>query len=251
MQKLHAVLAVEKSLEAEAVKILIEAQTTFTKKSELFLGHHRSLKMFKDDRKDEEASGEQHKEVTTTVPAKLEYISKSLIRHIDALSQKECTNQEARSDVVINGETLIKGVPATLLLAVERWLKEWRKVYDAIPTLSPGIKWELDEATGEFIWKNANPDVSAKTQNVIEPFELSPVTKEHPAQVEKLSRDKQVGRYTTNSWSGMITPARKSELLGRIDTIIRAVIKARTKANNTEVKKLDVGAILIDFINKK
>jgi hypothetical protein len=48
----------------------------------------------------------------------------------------------------------------------------------------------------------------------------------------------------------MITPARKSELLDRIDKLLRAVKKARQRANGTEVVKVNVGKSIMDFINE-
>ena len=74
-------------------------------------------------------------------------------------------------------------------------------------------------------------------------------TKEHPAQVESITTDVAIGKITVNNWSGMLSPAQKSILLGKIDTLIRAVKKARQRANTTEVVKVNIGDKLFDFIN--
>ena len=78
---------------------------------------------------------------------------------------------------------------------------------------------------------------------------LYKATVEHPAQIEKWEEQVPVGKYVKKVWSGMLTPARKSELLGNIDKLISAVKKARQRANATVVVKLNVGQKFIDFIN--
>jgi hypothetical protein len=73
-------------------------------------------------------------------------------------------------------------------------------------------------------------------------------TTEHPAQYEKWPENQVVGTYSTVTWSGSVTPAQKSEWLGRIDTLLRATVKARQRANEAKVEKVDVGSKLFDFI---
>lgn len=131
--KLHEVLAVEADLEG-AAKILDEALVTFNKKVDHFSGHHKTLKMFDEARVTEEEGAEEHKEIVTTVDQKLAYLTKPIAKWWDALAQKERTNQEARADLVIDGEVLLEQVPATMLLGLESRLRMVRNVFDAIPT---------------------------------------------------------------------------------------------------------------------
>jgi flagellar biosynthesis chaperone FliJ len=248
--KLHAVLAVDRDLENTAKKIVEEATNTFTKKSERFFAFDKRLKMFDEKREGEENAFHDSREMVTTVVEKLDYVAEHLIRHLDALAQKERTNQDARADVVLpNKRVLLKNVPATLLLSLESRLITWRKMYESIPTLQPGIKWVLDADMGNGIYKEATGQIKSKTEKTIRHKVLYEATKEHPAQIEKWNEDIPVGQYITLMWSGMVSSAKKSELLKRIDEMIAAVKQARTIANSTEVIEFNVGEAIFNYIH--
>ena len=78
---------------------------------------------------------------------------------------------------------------------------------------------------------------------------LYEATKEHPAQIDKWTEDVKVGRYLVHTNSGMITPATKAEILGRLDKLAQAAKQARMRANTAEVVQWKVGKTLMDFIN--
>lgn len=245
---LHELLAVEGDLEGAHKKILEETRNTFTKKADHFFGQHRKLQMFADDGVE---YPEEFKELDTTVNQKLEYLAGTEIRYFNALLGKESTNQVAVADLIVDGVTLGTDLPATFLLGMETRLKHLRAVYEAIPTLRPGISWVKDESMGEDIYKTEKPDEKLKTETVVEPIVLYEATKEHPAQIKEVSKTRNVGKYITTTWSGMISSAEKSVILERIDKLIRAVKQARQRANTTEVVKRTIGKELFDYIHGK
>ena len=108
MSKLHEVLAVLSDLEGAAKKIREEAIVTFTKKGNHFLGAHKTLQMFDENRQQESDGAEEHKALVTTVPDKLKYVQESQVRYLDALLQMESTNQEAKADLVALGTALLR-----------------------------------------------------------------------------------------------------------------------------------------------
>lgn len=245
---LHELLAVEGDLDGAHKKILEETKITFTKKSDHFMGQHRKLEMFIEDGIN---YPEEHKAIDTTVQKKLDHMEKTEIRYFDAMLQKEATNQKAVSDLIVDDVTIASDLPATFLLGMETRLKHLRSAYEAIPTLQPGIEWEKDISQGEDIYKTSKPAEKLKTETIIEPVVLYEATKEHPAQVKEVSKVNTVGKYVLTSWSGMITPAEKSVLLGKIDKLIRAFKKARQRANTTEVVKMSIGKALFAYIDSK
>lgn len=247
--QLHELLAVEGDLKGEKNKVKEEATVVFNKKPNLFLGAIKTLEMFDEARKEEEPAGAERQEITTTVPKKLEYISKAFARFWDAKLQKEMANQEARADIVVDGTVFAKDVPVTFLLSMEDELKQLRTVYDGIPTLQPGVEWVRDSQKGEGYWKAAYPTAKHKTEKMIQSKIIVPASKEHPAQIREWSEDRPVGRYVTENWSGMISPAEKSNVLSKIDALLRACKKARQRANNQEVKKIAIGRQVFDFIH--
>ena len=250
MGKLHEILAVDKELEDAAKKIVAEAIVTFSKKSDLFLGHLKRLEMFSEDRKNEESAAAEQKALTTTVDEKLDYVAESLIRHIDVVAQKESTNQKATADVVLrNGRTILIGLPATFLLSLENKLAWLRKMYETIPTLQPGIKWDQDPQERTGVFKAQADDVRIKGEKTVQSKILVPSTDRHPAQLEKWFEDKPIGQFVTTRWSGMVSPATKSAYLDRIDDLIQAVKKSRMRANAQEVEMREAGATIMNYIN--
>ena len=115
--ELHELLAVEGSKQGIVQKIIEEAINTFTKKQDHFLGHHKTLSMFADEDKLQEAAGEDHKAMVTTVPDKIQYATGAIADYLDVFFQKECSNQRAVSDLMVDDKVLIPNCPATSCLA--------------------------------------------------------------------------------------------------------------------------------------
>lgn len=248
MSKLHELLAVEGDLEGTYKKVLEEAKVTFGKKAAHFFGRHKKLEMF-----DENAPRppDEFQEMVTTVHDKLEYVGEHIIRYFDAVLQKERTNQAATGDIIIDGNVIAKNLPATFLLGLETRLKLIRSMYETTPTLPPGDKWIPDPNRGKHVFVMANPDEKFKTAKTFKHKILYDATDKHPAQIEKWEEVENVGKYSTETWSGLISTAEKSVLLGRIDKLIRAVKKARQRANTQEVIEITIGKELFDFIHTK
>jgi hypothetical protein len=246
MAKLHELLAVEKDLEGTFHAILKETHDTFSKKPGHFMGSNRRLQWHKDG---EPAAPEENVALTSTVQEKLDYQQGHIARYLNAVLQKEATNQTAKADIVIDGKTIATELPATFLLGLETKLKQMRATYAKIPTLAPGIQWVLDADKGEGIYSRLHAEEVFKTEKTIVPQILYDATDKHPAQVEKIDEVKNVGTFIKNVWSGMMTTAEKSILLGKLDKLTRAVKQARQRANNTQVTKKSIGKELFDFIN--
>ena len=247
--QLHEVLAVEKGLETTAKKVIDEGIATFRTKSERFRGFVKRYDPFKEE--EAQLGGEAERlELVTTVDKKLAYVFSHVARYVDAVFQKDATNCEARGDIKINGDVLLEQVPVTTLLGLETKLKQWRLLFEAIPTLAPGIKWVEAPDKGNGIFDRANPDEKLRTKLEIKHKVLYDATKEHPAQVKEYTEQVPVGRITLSEWSGMITPAQKSELLARLDKLMRAVKKARMRANSTEVVGGNIGNVLVNYVLK-
>ena len=245
MAKLHELLAVEGDLEGIWKKSLQEKRKLFSEKQAFFMSWQRELKMF-----DSAAPVPpiERQEMVTTVYDKLKENNIHVKKYFNAIAQKERTNQDAKADLIVDGKAIAKDVPATLLLGLESRLKVLKQTYEAIPTLTAGKKWEKDETLGKDIYVDAEPEEKFKTAKTFKHKVLYPATKEHPAQIEKWEEVENVGKYRTLIWSSMLSPAEKSLLLGRIDTLIRGVKKARQRANSTDVIDFTIGKILIDYI---
>lgn len=247
MGKLHELLAVEPGKKQAFENILNEATQTFSNKPDHFRAAVKTLEMT-DGSSDEIEVTDRHA-MTTTVQDKLEYVADFVEDYFDIVLQKEISNQGARASVIIGEDIIVKDAPVTFLLGLEQKLARLRDVFKSIPTHAPGIEW-IDDPTFEFkgVVKAKFPSLSDKTKKVIKPFVLYEATDKHPAQVEKLTEDVKVGRYTTNLWSGMFSPAQKSDLLSRVDTLLEAVKTARMQANDSEASTSKVGSAIMGYI---
>ena len=254
--QLHALLAVEGELKGTAASIVAEATQTFKQKAVHFQGAHEQYAPFNEGDKATE-SFEKHQEMVTTVRQKLEYVFGHMIQLVDVSASKDRTNQEARADIIVDGITLARDVPATTLLGLESELKSWQAMLQEVPTLAPGIAWERDETRStkdDTVWKAKHPSERFKTAKTFKSKILvEAIIKDGvglPAQIEKWSEDENIGKFVTQVWSGMLTPADKSALLGRLSKLSRAVKTARQTANATEVVQVKLGKAMADYLLK-
>jgi len=246
---LHEVLAVVGSLKGAKEKIHSETLNTFIKRMSHFNGMHRKLEMFDDSRKKEEV--EEHNALVTTVNDKLKYMRGSFEKFWDSKLQKEKGSQLAVADIIVDDITIAKEVPVYFLLEMESEIKSLREVYDAIPTLQPGVEWKKDESIGEGIYKAVHPIVKNKTEKAYHHNVMVPATEHHPAQVREWTQDEPVGQYIEDRWTGMLSPAEKSVLLEKIDKLARAIKRARQRANKQELGNDKIGSSIFDYIHSK
>ena len=92
-------------------------------------------------------------------------------------------------------------------------------------------------------------DLLKRTKKEKKVFIKYDATKEHPAQTELLDQDVVIGTIQEQEWSGLITPAAKSDYLSKVEDIGRAVRQARSRANDAEVdKNKKIGSAILSYI---
>lgn len=246
MSKLHEILAVEGDLEKTSKKLIEETKKTF-QKDNLFSGTVRTLTMSDADQSEWNTVDKQKLE--TTVMELFAYTNSEVAKYWDAVLQKDTTNQAATADIVLDdGTILAEQVPVTFLLGLETKLKDFRNLLNAIPTLPPGIRWEQDLNERKGVYIAEDDTVQFKTKNDIEIRVAYEATKEHPAQLEKINVVKNVGKYVTVKHSGMMPPYLKARMVAKHESLLRAVKKARQRANNQEITKKDIGDNIFNYI---
>lgn len=246
MAKLHELLAVGDDLKNQAVKCTKDLINTFDKKRTHFSEKKVIFKSTQDGVPDKV---ESFLGLQTTVDQELTWLSAMLVKAIDCGHQVDVANLTANADVVLeNGTILLRGVPATSLLQLEKRLKEIQELVNAIPTLDPAQGFTVDGDRGTGIYR-ARDEERARTAKAFKVLTLAPATDKHAAQVEKYSVDEVVGHTLTQEWSSFITVARKSGMLERVEELIRAVKAARARANqiDVDVKTNKVGRDLLNY----
>lgn len=246
--QLHQILAVEESVNKTYAEALREAADSFSKKEHLFKGLLVSTRPLEEGTDGHQAVFEdtERTDVAETVPSKLTFLMRHATKAFNVYAQKEATNQLARADLVVNGEVLVKDCPATFLLGLEARLRSLRATLESIKTTDQSKGWVATDQPNVF---QCRPVTTRLTKKVMRHKVVIEPTEHQAGQFTQYTEDIPVGEKTTTHFSGLISPKEKSDLLARLDVLLRAAKKARQKANTQEVvTSFKPGKVLSDFL---
>lgn len=246
MPKLHELLAVDSQLKGQANKTRTELAATFKNKRHLF---EEKRVTFQPSEEGAQAQTEEQSDIQTTVRQELKWFTDLWASAIDTSLRVAEGNTQAFADIVLDDDTvLMPHVPATALLELEKRVAEFQELLAAVPTLDPAKGFSPDGQKGEGIYV-ARTRETTRTKKLQKGIILAQATKEHPAQTALITEDSPVGRLTTQEWSGLITPAQKADMLERVEALGRAVKKARSRANEVELKERhEIGKKLFGYV---
>lgn len=239
--KLNQIIAVEKGVKASSHQDLAAAHHGLTKPA-LLAGISRTYQP-----KDEE--GEQLPPESTRVQVKAEDVLRdtatTLTRLFDITATKDWANRTARADITVDGQVLLREVPVSYLLFLEKQLAELATFLRKLPVLDGAESWSLDPSTD---WWRTEPVRTVRTKKVPRNHVKAEATDKHPAQVEVYYEDVPVGYWTTVKFSGALPARRVNELLARVEKLQQAVKFAREEANGTEVTDQRVGEKVFGYL---
>lgn len=241
MAKLHELIAVEPSLRDDAMAALNKAKGTFNN-PDVLQGQTRKYQPLDED--GETFADERHLP-HTEVTAVLSSIEYALGEWVDVSVQKEVTNTKTSAEVFLNGEPILPPLPAPALLNLESKLEGLKELISAIPTLDPAVIWHYDENQGCYA---SEPKTTYRTEKRVATHVEYEATKEHPAQVHTYTTDSRVGSWNTILYSGAIPFTMKETLTSNLKELIRAVKKARQRANDIEIEQVKVSESLFNAL---
>jgi len=249
MAKLHEVLAVEKDLMNTSKRLVAESIRTFSKDN-LFKGSKKVTNIFDSNEENKLAVDytDELIKLETTVAENLNYSLAEVSRYWDAVLTKDLSNMQAKADIIVDGVTIAKDVPATFLLGLESKLHDLANLFAAIPTLEPGRTWELDSSIGEGVYIDTHDRETFKTKKDKEFRSVAKATEKHAEQIKELDIVSNIGRIVQTNWSGMISSAEKATMTKRLVKITSAVKQARQRANATDLVPGQIGKDILDFI---
>lgn len=163
----------------------------------------------------------------------------------DLTLTQDAGNQQAKADVLIDGQIVLKDVPVTNLLFLEKQVNDVETFVGKLPTPDPAEDWNYDPAIGLL---RSKPAQSIRTKKEPTRFEKAPPTKEHPAQVELLFIDTPVGVWTMIQYSGCILVDEKNAILARIKKLKDAIRVARERANLLDIEPRRASEPLFRYI---
>jgi hypothetical protein len=241
--RLNQIIAVEKGIKGQTFQELTEAHQSVQKPA-LLSGIARTYRA-KDD------EGEQLPPESTRVQLKADSViqetTSSLTRLFDITATKDWANCKAKADVVVDGNTLLKEVPATYLLFLEKQLVDLHTFIKKLPVLDASETWTFDSSAD--CWAT-EPIQTLRTKKVPRNHVKAEATDKHPAQVEVYYEDVTVGYWRTVKFSGALPAQRVNQLLARVEQLQEAVKFAREEANNLEVEDIKVGEQFFAYLFK-
>ncbi|BAY65679.1 hypothetical protein NIES22_57860 [Calothrix brevissima NIES-22] len=163
----------------------------------------------------------------------------------DFAATQDFANTQAKADVVINGTAILKDVPVTYLLFLEKQIEDIRALVAKLPILDTSEEWHLDQQ--QDCWASS-PKRTTKTKQILKPVVLYEATDKHPAQVKESSEQVPEGIWKSVKFSGALSRSRVNQLKERLDTLERAVIFAREQANAIEVEKKSVSDAIFSYL---
>ena len=241
MAKLNQIIALAAGKKSLAHKAITEAYQGLQKNT-LLEGISRTYKP-KDD--DGEQLPSEKKQVQLKVKDAVRNVASALTELFDIVATQDNANCEAKADIVVEDITLLRSVPVTTLLFLEKQLVDIRTFVEKLPTLDPGESWSYNR---DVDYHASEPYQTTKTKKVLKNHVKAEATKEHPAQVETYSEDVIVGYWTTIKFSGAIPASEKNEMLDRVRKLQEAVKCAREEANGMEVEAKKIGNVVLQYV---
>ncbi|NUR61280.1 MAG: hypothetical protein HOV87_21855 [Catenulispora sp.] len=239
--KLSQIIAIEKGVKSKSYADLTQAHHDVQKQA-LLTGLSRTYQP-----KDED--GEQLPPEATRVQVKAEdvlrQIAGNLTRLFDVTATKDWANCAARADVVVDGRTLLRDVPVSYLLFLEKQLTDLHTFVKKLPVLDAAESWTHDPASD---WYRTEPVRTMRTKKVPRNHVKAEATEKHPAQVEVYYEDVAVGYWTQTKFSGALPAQRVNELVERVEKLTQAVKFAREEANTFEVTDQHVGEAVFGYL---
>ena len=241
MPKLNQIIAVQAGKKSQAKETLTEAYQK-VKKAELLNGIVRTYQPRDDGG---EPQPDERKMVQLKVNELIGQVSRSLVEMFDVVATQDWANCQAKADVSVDGRVLLRDVPVTHLLFLEKQLVDLRTFIDGLPVLDSAEEWEYKGEPDCYVSQAAR---SNRTKKVPRNHVKYEAPKEHPAQVEMYMEDVWVGTWTTTKFSGAIPAAGKNAMLDRVRKLADAIKSAREEANGVEVKPQKVGNALLGYV---
>ena len=243
MTKLNQIIAVSSTRKNEVTRNVTDLYKQ-VQKSDLFDGLTRTYQALDEDG---ETQPEENKRVQLKVNDVLSDATDQWTSLFDVVATQDYANTDAKADVVVDGVTVLENVPVTYMLFLEKQLNDVKSFVSKLPVLDPNADWHFDPASNLNV---SDVQKVNKTKKTVKVVELSPATKEHPAQVQAVNEDVKVGEWSAVRRSGAITQKEKTDKLNKINAFLQAVKFAREEANGSVIDNVKVGKDIFDHLFK-
>lgn len=242
MPKLNQINALVTGRKSDTEKTVTEIYKLLQKDG-LFDGRNRTYKPH-----DEENGERLPSEVQRVQQKATDLIAQATTKWtelFDLTLTQDTANQSAKADVTVDGKVILKDVPVTTLLFLEKQLNDVETFVSKLPTPDPSEEWEFDPNTDQL---KTRPMTTMRTKKVPRNHVKAEATKEHPAQVEVYYEDIQVGTWTQILYTGRVSAQERNGMLQRVKKLKDAVKLAREQANLLDVQERKIGSDVFRFV---
>lgn len=243
--KLNQIIAVANGKKASVDKVVTEIYHQI-QKDDQFKGLSRVYSPLEEDG---ETIPSENKLPQLNVLDCIDNAAKAWTDLFDVVATQDTANTVAKADVLLDGVPVLKNVPVTHLLFLEKQLVDVQTFVSKLPVLDPADKWEFDSKVNYY-----RTDITKTNRSIKKPYAFvkAPATDKHPAQVDVMVEDKKVGEWELTKFSSCLDAKYKREVLDRVKLLIEAIKVAREEANLIEVTRVDEGGKIFDYLfNKK
>lgn len=244
MTKLNQIIAVANGKKTQCEKALTEIYQK-VQKPELFQGLSRKYTPLDEEG---ETLPTEEKFPQFNVNDAIKQASVALSELINVVATQDYANTTAKANVEVDGVVVLRDVPVTHLLFLEKQLVDINTFVSKLPVLDSSERWVFNQNTDCF---STNPTKSNRNVKKLRNHVKAEATDKHPAQVDVYTEDVKVGEWSTTKFSTAIDAKRRNEILLRVKKLSEAVKFAREQANMQEVTKVDNASDLLNFIFKE
>lgn len=241
--KVHQIVAVIKSVKSKSEGALTSAYHII-QKQDLFEGFVRTYRPLNEE------TGEklppENKVVQHKVKDVVDSFSVALADLINQTVSLDRGNSLAKADIVVDGVVLVRDIPSTSLIALEKQFTNLQTFISKLPVLDQSKEWSFDGAKNLFATKTVENPRSIKKDTAIT---LAAASDKFAAQVQLVKEDVCVGYFSKTDLSSAMMPGVKQKLLDNVQKLVRAIKIAREQANTAEVEiENTVGQTLLSYV---
>lgn len=224
----HQLLAIEKGVKSKAKSVLDRAYHTI-QRAPLFVGLSRTFHPLNEEGPN---FPPERTKVQQSVDDLVKDVRVAIADELNVTLRKDLTNTEAKADLIVDGEVVLKDAPVTFLLSLEKSLVDMRTFVSKLPVLESAEDWKHDVNSGLF---KTEPTETLKTQKQPEVIRVFEPTEHQKGVHEVVQKDVPIGSWRTVKESGALPAPKKAALLERVEKLLRATQMAREEANSIDV----------------
>lgn len=188
----------------------------------------------------------ESQKVQITAQSMLDKVKEQLSDLINATYSRDDANSGVKSNVEVDGVTIITGGTQSFLLSVEKQMKDLKDVIEKTPVLPPDKTWTFDPATN--LWKTPVIQTRSETMEKIA-LKMADATEKHQATHTMIDKPKLTGFWNKSELSGALPQGVKDALAKKVAKVAEAVRIAREEANaDTKASYKEIADPLLNFI---